>query len=716
MSREIGEERKVRMTNFVKIALSVTFVLLLVSSMSSVSFQANQNALKLPDKWWVDGTHNMPWREKKPAPTPINLAAHSGGGGGYPDFVSMVGDWYTNLDYAQNFHWVLTGTHCYIYVAWDAENYYDAATDEYVFENPNYPIGGWSPEDRISTAQLTYLMNEFDSNIYPTMTSTFGFPVERPAGETKIYILIMNIRDPSYYDSSINWYVVGYFSPSEDSALDQNMVHIDSFDWANRVGPGVSRPFTYEGTFAHEFEHLIHNDIDFDEESWVDEGLADMAIYMCGYGHDTGNIAYYFLNHPWTSLTFWGGNLENYGCCYLFQLYLWEHFGGTPFTVALVHNPLNGIEGIEDTLNDFEYSVSFDEVFHDWTIANYIDDLSIGDGKYGYYTLDIPSADTWGYSIQYFLWNALVGTEFNRGFGWQASEWPGTVQPYTANYWEFGFTPAGQEVNFLYGGDTYAGFPPHTGTYHWYGGVGNWVWRQLHQIFSIPAGGATLKFWTRYTIELDWDYGYVEVHDLTDNTWTTLPGIKTTDTLPQRQDNPTTPASREPTAYDDAGTWNALTGDSGGYYEEVMDLAPFAGDNIELYFVYWTDGAYNEVGFFVDDISIPEIAFNDPVDGAGTWTNEDWTLTTGTDFPNYWQGLVFDVTGIEPYRVPSCRYNMRTGKMINFQPGMLCNVWDFTDGSLTIPNNYVNTGHKFVAVFWNAAPHILRGDYWFYAY
>jgi len=702
-----------KLVDSTKVALSITFAILLLSSLVSASYQAN-NSLKLPDHWWVDGTHNMPWREKKSVPAPMYI----GGGGGVdpPDFGSWVGDWGTGMDYWQNFHWVMTGTHCYIYVAWDAENYYDPVTDEYVFENPLYPIGGWSPEDRISTAQLTYLVNEFDSNIYPTMTNTFGFPVPRPASETRIYILIMNIRDPSYYDASIGWYVVGYFSWGEDVVANKNMIHIDSFDWANRIGPNVASPYTYEGTFAHEFEHLIHNDIDFDEESWVDEGLADMAIYICGYGHDTGNIAYYFAYHPWTSLTFWGGNLENYGCCYLFQLYLWEHFGGTPFTVDLVHNQLNGIEGVVDTLHDRGYMVSFDQVFQDWAIANYIDDLSIGNGKYGYYTLDIPSRDTWGYSIQYFLWNWWISMEFNRGFGWQASWWPGTVQPYTANYWEFGFTPAGQEVNFLYGGDAYAGFPPHSGMYHWYGGVGNWVWRQLHQTFSIPASGATLRFWTRYEIEVDWDYGYVEVHDLTSNTWTTLPGLMTTTTLPHEQDNPNTPAGREPVDYFHSGTWNALTGFSGGYYEEVMSLADFAGHEIELYFVYWTDGAYNEVGFFVDDISIPEMGFNDPVEGAGTWTNEGWTLTTGTDFPNNWQGKVIDVTGIEPYRNPSCRYNMRTGKMINFQPGMLHNVWCTTSGSLTIPREYVNTGHKFVAIFWNAAPHILRGDYWFYAY
>ena len=84
-------------------------------------------------------------------------------------------------------------------------------------------------------------------------------------------------------------------------------MHIDSFDWLNRTGPDAARPFMYEGTFAHEFEHLIHFDIDPDEPSRIDEGLADLAGFLCGYGHSEGHVAYYMVYHPFTPLTFWGG-------------------------------------------------------------------------------------------------------------------------------------------------------------------------------------------------------------------------------------------------------------------------------------------------------------------------------------------------------------------------------------------------------------------------
>ena len=727
-----NKERKEKMKSntLVKALFTIAIVAFLLSSsllISPVSPSLQRPTLKeqrtgsltLPEHEWVDGTHTKYMESKKEAAQASSSMGISILSVPVPptDMEINVSDFYLNVDYEQNFHLVLTGTHCYVYAALDLVapilNYYDSLTDEYVFVNPNYPGGGWTDRDRISTAQLTYLMNEFDNTIYPIMTTTFGTPTQRPADEDKIYILIMNIRCESYYNSGVNVYVAGYFSWGEDSQYDKNMIHIDSFDWANRIGPGVARPYLYEGTFAHEFEHLIHNDIDAGEESWIDEGCADFAQYVCGYGHDAGHIAYYLLYHPWTSLTFFGGGLESYGASYLFILYLYEHFGGIPFIVDLVYNPLHSIDGVVDTLQDHGYTISFEQLFHNWAIANYIDDTSIGNGEYGYYTLDIPSRDTWGYSIQYGLWNWWIGFEFWRGFGYQASWWPGMPQPYTAHYWEYAFTPTA-DVNFLYGGDAISGVAAHSGSYHWYGGMGNWVWRKLSQSFlSIPAG-AKLKFWTSYDIEHDWDYAYVEVHDITAGTWTTLPGVYTTTTLPHEQDNPNVPAGREPKDYFHAGTWNALTGNSGGYYQEIMDLAPFAGHDIELNFVYWTDGAANGMGIFIDDIEITGLGFFDDVEaGADGWTPGGWIRTTGL-FANNWQGSVIDVTGIDNYRDVKFRYRMRWGpQLVNFQPGKLHDVWDITGGLLTIPKSQINVGHLYVAVFWNAVPHLFPGDYWF---
>jgi len=170
---------------------------------------------------------------------------------------------------------------------------------------------------------------------------------------------------------------------------------------------------------------------------------------------------------------------------------------------------------------------------------------------------------------------------------------------------------------------------PHSGTYEWYSDGVSWSWFSLGQTFDIPETGATLSFWSYYEIEEDWDYGYVEVHDLDTDEWFTLPGLMTVSTLPEPQNNPYCPTPYEPSTYYTAGRWNALTGCSGAMYEEEMDLTSFADHTIELYFTYWTDGYVLELGWYVDDIEIQEIPFFDDVEsGPSDWIYNGWYITT----------------------------------------------------------------------------------------
>jgi len=306
------------------------------------------------------------------------------------EFTITVSDNGLGSDYDEDFVVVLDGTWGIILIEKAAYDAFDGT--DYHFPNPN---GCWRAEDVISHNQLVYMLGEFDNNIYPTVADVFGEPLPRGDEGKKTWILIFNIRDEAYYNCSATSYIAGYFSASESAENNKNIMHIDSYDWANRTGPGVDRPYLYEGVFAHEFQHLVHFDIDPDEPSWVDEGLADLSGFLCGYGHSSGHIAYYMVYHPITALTFWGGGLEDYGASYLFQLYLFEQFGGAPFVSALVQEQANGIEGIENTLAAFGFSESFDEIFDNWTIANYVDDTRKTGGEYGYESLEVGTIDTW---------------------------------------------------------------------------------------------------------------------------------------------------------------------------------------------------------------------------------------------------------------------------------------------------------------------------------
>ena len=548
-----------------------------------------------------------------------------------------VSDMGLDIHYDETFVVVMDGTHGIILIEKAAYDNYDPITDDYVFPNPN---GCWRPEDRISTAQLSYLLNEFDTNIYPTDTDVFGQHLPRGDEGQKVWILIHNIRDPSYYDCSFTWYVAGYFSASEDAENNKNMMHIDSYDWANRIGPDAARPYLYEGVFAHEFQHMIHFDQDPDEPSWVDEACADLAPFLCDYGHQSGHIANYFVFHPMTSLTFWGSALADYGASYLFALYLYEKYGGAAFFTALLQEQANGIKGIENTLDAFGYKESFEEIFDAWTIANYIDDISIEDGKYGYDTLTIGSDDTWGWTIELALtyyWEIPPETA-PTGF---PSDWFYGIepQPYTAHYFRL-TTDRISMVTFE--GDDFSGTTAYSGTDEWYSDADAWAWRSFYQTFDIPAGGATLNFMTFFEIEWNWDYGYVEVYDHDTGEWSTLydPTVVMyddyfdphgmVDYVGHPQNNPNCPDGREPRDYEAAGTWCAFTGYSDGWIPVSMDLSDFKGHTIDLYFTSWQDGAFTLQMMYVDDISIPEIGFFDDVEsGEDGWDTTGWYITDG---------------------------------------------------------------------------------------
>ena len=60
-----------------------------------------------------------------------------------------------------------------------------------------------------------------------------------------------------------------------------------------------------------------------------------------------------------------------------------------------------------------------------------------------------------------------------------------------------------------------------------------------------------------------------------------------------------------------------------------MNLTLFAGHTVDLYFTYWTDPYVLKLGWYIDDIEIPEIGFSDDVEsGSNNWTYNGWRITT----------------------------------------------------------------------------------------
>ncbi len=264
--------------------------------------------------------------------------------------------------------------------------------------------------------KITSLLAAFDG-IYDTITEQFGPPPDSIDDDPRIYLLLLDIIDAAQADGTR---VIGYFSPINQYRNDQlpqrsrsnevEMLYID-YTSLNFVPTGA------EGVVAHEFAHMVQWAFDPEESIWVDEGTAVYIEAMLGY--KVANRIAAFEVKPDTSLLNWSNSLADYGAAYIFFAYVSERYGGTPAIAAIVKNEEDDIMGIEQTLARHGEAISFDRLFSDWGIANYLDEPKLNNGIYGYSTLDIN------------LNPSVVETQY------PINQKKSNMSPWTAQYIEF---------------------------------------------------------------------------------------------------------------------------------------------------------------------------------------------------------------------------------------------------------------------------------------
>ena len=481
----------------------------------------------------------------------------------------------------------------------------------WVQANLAWPAGDPRVTPVITCQQVAYMMGQFDNNMYPKETTFFGPPdlldgtnayLPSLLGLPQDYyydeagrqiVLVSNVRDDNYYDPTYPIFIAGFFSPSFEIYFDRNVMTIDAYDWANRTGSSGTRPYMYEGVFAHEYQHLLHSDYDPDEETFINEGLSNLAEYLTGYGVAVKGHVDAAAANPENSLTVWGdqGDLEiltDYGQAYLFQYYLMEQFG-QPFIQALFHNPENGISGVNSTLAAANIQKTFADVFHDWSVAMLINSKTPAGGIYQFFNVN-PS-------LSYYFAPLNIGTPTAPNL--QAFDTPG-APPWGTDYiWINGDPKALGKLTF--NGVAYSTFP--TG---WTsdgsvlkGGQGdlldNWA------IFET-VGGGTLTFDTYYDIEEFWDFGFVQVSTDGGQTWTSLANASTT-------------SQHDPNAHPTVvANLPGLTGWSGDWVTLSYDLGAYAGQDLLVAFRYVTDwGTYFD-GWSIDNVYVDGTLISDGSD------------------------------------------------------------------------------------------------------
>ena len=240
---------------------------------------------------------------------------------------------------------------------------------------------------RVTAETVASMVRAFDvatpanpqRGIYPTLTELFGVPPDIDENG-RIILLLLNVQDTNHTGQ----YTAGFFNPADQSrgvlrtpgfrrfpirSNEADMLYIDT----QPLNPNSE---VAHNVIAHEFLHLIHWRHDPHEATWVDEGCAGYASFLCGYSVLEHIDA--FEKTPSVSLIAWpetdADSLPHYGAAFIFMLYLHEQHGGTSTLTEIVRNRGTSLTGVTDALALRGITQKVSDIFIQWKLANYLSD------------------------------------------------------------------------------------------------------------------------------------------------------------------------------------------------------------------------------------------------------------------------------------------------------------------------------------------------------
>ena len=172
-------------------------------------------------------------------------------------------------------------------------------------------------------------------------------------------------------------------------------------------------------------------------------------------------------------------------------------------------------------------------------------------------------------------------------------------------------------------------FDPHDGDWFLSAGADDVAYKRLLKPFAIPAAGGTVKLFASYDLEPNYDYMFVEIHTVGEDDWTTLADANGNTSADTGLSCPTTgdgsawqtnhpflahyqtviDSGNACTATGFSGSWNATTGNSGGWQDWSLPIPPaYHGENVEISVSVVTDPAFLGLGAWVDELRVVDAA------------------------------------------------------------------------------------------------------------
>ena len=484
------------------------------------------------------------------------------------------------------------------YVEVSGEVMHISANAYWIFEN------GFLPD----ADDITEAAEKFESEVWPAVTGVFGLPLTPGIdGDDRMVV----------YNTVLRSGVVGYFSAADSypREIRRNSNQREAlYMSADQIDLTTTE---YLSVIAHELQHATHFASDSSEDSWINEGLSEIAAEIAGFARSAASA---FVSAPSTSLVDWaqqiGVSAANYGAANLFFAFLASHYGGNDTLAAIARHPEDGIESVDSALAEQGFDVTADDVFADWLIANY---LSTDEGPYSYESHSIPPVK----NIHKRAPDALTGS----------------VRAFGADYVVTSSGSGKMTVSFTGQPETsLLNMTPYSGDTCWWTNHGDSIDATLTRTLDLRSvSSVTLKYRVNYDIEEFWDYTYVMISTDDGATWDIV--------------DTTLAIAHDP----NGNAYGAgLTGASRGWVQDSADISEYAGQRVLLRLEYITDDAVFSKGACFDDFEIADLDWSDDTSSAGDWVANGFALVEETVPTQYLVQVIHEKQTGDPivYQVP----------------------------------------------------------------